>query len=235
MAEDYPRPIVTVDIAALTLADERLAVLLQPRATPPDAGVPALVGGFVRVDEDVSVDAAAARVLRSKTGISHGHMEQLGCFSGPDRDPRGWSLSVAFVAVFEPTALQQAVGANGQTDRATRLVPVDALPDLPFDHAEIVRAAAERLRGKSSYSSLPLRLLGPRFTLPAVHAAYQALLGTRLDPASFRRKILELGVLRPVPGPEGRTRGGANTGRPAQLYEAADPERLQLFKKSLDG
>src|SRR5687768_13401641 len=94
--EDFPTPIVTVDIVPLVIHQDRLQVLLAKRANAPFAGRQALLGGYVHTDEDASAGDAARRVLRTKAGITQLYVEQLSTFSGPKRDPRGWSLSIAY-------------------------------------------------------------------------------------------------------------------------------------------
>ena len=94
------------------------------------------------------------------------------------------------------------------------LHPVAALPPLAFDHAAIVAAAVERLRGKSSYFALPAFLLPPLFTMAELHTVYQQVLGTKLDAASFRRKVADQDIVEPA---DGARRGGPH--RPAALYQ----------------
>lgn len=218
----FESPIATVDIVLLTLAEGRLQVALYPRAAPPHAGVPALPGGYVHVDEDADVTATAHRVLRQKTALDGLYMEQLATFSGPSRDPRGWSLSVAHVALLPADRL-----LSGSDD--LRLTQVDPLPPgLPFDHADILAAALERVRRKSVYSTLPSWLLGAEFTIAELHEVYRLVLGLeRLDMAGFRKKILDLGVIEPVAG---RQRTG--THRPAQLYRRRSPG-IALFDRTI--
>ena len=196
---EFPTPITTVDAVLLTLREDALAVGLIRREQPPFVGAWALPGGYVRVQEDRSLEDAAARILRDKARIEGRFLEQLGTFSGAGRDPRGWSLTVAYFALVPSADLQAA-------DSVLVLHSITALPELAFDHAEIVAAAVGRLRGKSSYSALPAFLLPPLFTLAELHATYQHVLGTRLDPASFRGIVETTGTYRV----------GAH--RPAELY-----------------
>jgi 8-oxo-dGTP diphosphatase len=206
----HPSPIATVDVALFTLKDGQLSVLLAPR--PADSEVfplaDALPGGYIHADKDDDAQASAQRVLTSKAGVSVPHLEQLYTFSGKFRDPRGWSLSIAYYAVIPFCDLP---------DSGLTLVAVDALPALPFDHGAIVGAAVGRLRSKASYSSLPLFLLPKKFTMDMVHAVYQQVMGVQLNKASFRRKIEAQGIITPL---EGEKQHGAH--RPAQLYRATD-------------
>ena len=205
MEQNYPRPWVMVDMALFTIRDERLCLILARRKEPPFEGLHALPGGFVHVQEDADTEAAARRVIRGKIGFDAPYLEQLYTFSGTVRDPRGWSVSVAYYALIPAGLLSQS--------QAAEAVPVEALPTLPFDHPQIVEKAIERLRGKATYSSLPAFLLPSEFTMNDLHRIYQQTIGTRLDQASFRHKILEQDIIEPMPN---RFRGGAH--RPAQLY-----------------
>jgi 8-oxo-dGTP diphosphatase len=185
---------------------------------PPFAGALALPGGYVRVDEDAGLEAAARRVLRTKANLAPRYLEQLGTFGGAGRDPRGWSLSVSYYVL-----LSEAEAAAA----ALHAVPADALPALPFDHAAIVAAALRRLRGKSTYSSLPAFLLPPLFTLGELHRVYEQVIGTRLDPASFRRKIEDQRIIEKVAG---QRREGAH--RPAQLFRLV-PDSAPEFDRRI--
>ncbi len=198
-------PIATVDAVLLTLSGGALSVGLMVRQRAPFAGMPALPGGYVHVPEDATLEASAGRILRDKARVECRFLEQLGTFSGASRDPRGWSLTVAYFALVPEAELLAA-------DGTLSLHPVERLPPLAFDHAAIIAAAVTRLRGKSSYSALPAFLLPPMFTLAELHAVYQQVLATRLDPASFRRKIMDQEI---VEAADGR-RVGAH--RPAALY-----------------
>ena len=217
----FERPIVTVDVVLLTLQDDRLVVALAPRSSPPFAGAPALIGGYVRVDEDSHAEATVARVLRDKAGLDDVYVEQLRTFASRDRDPRGWSASIAYIALLPRDRIDHA--APGLVLR-----PADEPGKLPFDHAAILAAACDRLRTKGAYSTLPARLLPDSFTLPEMQQVYEAVIGDRLDQSSFRRKIAELGAVEPL---KGQTRHSAIVRRPAQLYRLAAP--IALFDKRI--
>lgn len=206
---EYPTPIATVDIVLLVVREGVLQVGLLRRAVEPFAGRWALPGGFVHTAEDRDLAGAAARVLREKLGLVPRYLEQLSTEGGPARDPRGWSISVAYYVLLDGGEL---AGASP----GLRWVAVDAVPALPFDHAGIVAAAVRRLRGKAAYSSLPAFLLPTTFTFAELHRIYEQVVGTRLDLASFRRKIMAQGIIEAVAGD---VRAGAH--RPAQLYRLA--------------
>jgi len=203
----HPPIICTVDVVLLTLADGALQVLLARRDREPFNGVLALPGGYIHREDDQSARDAAVRVLADKAGVASPYLEQLETFSGPARDPRGWSLSVAYYALVPLTALPTPHAGVG-------LKPVDRLPSLPFDHRQIVDAAVQRVRAKSQYSSLPVHLCDERFTLPQLQAVYEAVLGESINKVSFRRKVDSLAMLEAIEGE--LEHGRAN--RPAQLY-----------------
>ena len=222
MSRTPPNPeassiICTVDVVLLTLIDRRLKVLLHRRPAEPHAGAWALPGGFIHPQDDATAWHAAERVLRHKTGLVSPYLEQLATYSGAERDPRGWSVSIVYFALVDADASALTLGD------ALRWVPVDRVPRLPFDHADIIELAVQRVRSKSLYSSLPVYLCGDTFTLPQLQGVYEAVLGEPINKVSFRRKVDELGVLEPV---DGAMTGGAH--RPAQLYRLKAPFRRQL-------
>jgi 8-oxo-dGTP diphosphatase len=213
-----PQPIVTVDIVLLTLMEDELCAALLRRARPPHAGEWTLPGGFVHTDTDEDALAAASRILRTKAGIESPYLEQLQTFSGRHRDGRGWSVSIAYYALVPHQTLRQAVSPESTPvsdgSPALRWRPVDSIRSLPFDHREILRTAVDRVRSKTLYTSLPVHLMPPTFTLSELQSVYEALLRTELDKRGFRRRIEELDVVEPASHPP-ITRGAH---RPAQLY-----------------
>jgi 8-oxo-dGTP diphosphatase len=217
--------ICTVDVVLLTLQDDALKVALLRRDREPFKGVTALPGGFIRQQEDADTRDAAMRVLRDKTAIEPPYLEQLATFSGPARDPRGWSVSVVYYALVPFDVIANA----GHPD--VKLVSVDKPLSLPFDHRLIVDTAVARLRSKSQYSSLPCYLAGETFTLPQLQRVYEALMGETLNKVSFRRKMTEMDMLEPVEG--AFAAGGAH--RPAQLYRLKPElrDRLTLIERGL--
>lgn len=201
MATEAP-PILTVDAVLLTIVDAQLCVALHQRESAPFAGHWALPGGYIHTAEDDSAKAAAARVLREKTKVVSPYLEEFGSFSGPVRDPRGWSLTMVYFALVPVVSAQ------------VTLMPVSRLPNLPFDHGQIVSGVLERVRSKASYSSLPVHLCPPEFTISELHAVYEVVLGEAINMANFRRKLADMNVLEAIPG----ALRGAGRSRPSQLY-----------------
>src|SRR5262249_36665381 len=134
--------LVTVDIVVFTIIEQRLHVLLIRRLTDPFRGSFALPGGFVLEKE--SLDDAAARELREETGVNQVFLEQLYTFGAPDRDPRGRVITAAYYALIPSTKSLHA----GSDAEAAKWFDVEKLPDLAFDHMEILTYAHQRLRNK---------------------------------------------------------------------------------------
>lgn len=216
--------ITSVDVVLLTLVGGKLHTVLVERDHEPFEGKLALPGGYVHTDVDADSRAAARRTLEKKTDIKAPYLEQLYTFSGPDRDPRGWSFSVAYYALVSAEVLAARLGEA----KGVHLVPVESVPELAFDHNEILDFAMKRLRDKSSYSALPCYLLPKEFTLSELQTTYEMVMGSRLDKSSFRRKLDELDFLEML---EGQFRTGKH--RPAQLYRVRRDKSLTLFDRTV--
>ena len=213
-ASAFPPVYVTVDVVLLTLRDDALHVLMVERGSQPWRGWLALPGGFVRQDEDLL--AAARRELREETGLAvePAHLEQLGTFGRPDRDPRARTVAVAHLAVLpalpEPVAGTDAAAASWQ--------PVEEVLDgeLPFDHHDILSAGVERARSKLEYTPLATAFVGPTFTIADLRHVYETVWGRRIDPGNFHRKVVgSRGFVERGPGERSGSRG-----RPAAVYRA---------------
>jgi 8-oxo-dGTP diphosphatase len=139
---EYPRPAVTVDIVLVTRGGNPRVLLIR-RKHDPFAGLWALPGGFVDMDE--SLEAAARRELYEETGVQGEQvqrLEQLHTFGEPGRDPRGRTISVAYLAVVDPGQLTPK-GADDAAEAAWHSLAKP--PSLAFDHGQILALARERL------------------------------------------------------------------------------------------
>ena len=143
-AYDYARPAVTADIVLITREAQPRVLLIQ-RAHEPFAGAWALPGGFVNVDEPI-VDAAK-RELHEETGLEIALLEQLYTTGDPGRDPRGWTISIAFLARVEAGALQPRAGDDAA---AVKWFRINKLPKLAFDHAMLVQRAIARIADRAA-------------------------------------------------------------------------------------
>ena len=127
---DWPRPAVTADIAVIEIREGRPSILLIQRRHAPFAGAWALPGGFL--DEGETLEACAARELKEETGLAAKWLDLIGIYSAPGRDPRGQTVTAAYLA----WVLGEAKAGDDAAD--CRWFPLDALPELAFDHARIV-------------------------------------------------------------------------------------------------
>lgn len=204
---------VTVDLVVLTIREGTLHVLAVRRKYPPFEGAWALPGGYVQADEELR--DAAYRELGEETSIGPGvHLEQLGTYGAPGRDPRGRTITVAWLA-FLPGMSDPAAGTDA-ADAAW--LPVEDFESgalrLAFDHAAILTDGIERARAKLEYSPLAAAFCPPEFTVGQLRAIYEAVWGTAIDPRNFHRKVTRTpGFLEPT----GKT-SNADGGRPAQLF-----------------
>jgi 8-oxo-dGTP diphosphatase len=198
---------VTVDIVVFTVHEQALKVLLIERGIAPFKGRYALPGGFVQAEE--TLEQAAFRELLEETGTKDVYLEQLYTFGDPHRDPRGRVVTVAYYALVPNDKSPLLAGTDAA---AAGWYPVSALPPLAFDHKNIVEYAVDRLRNKLEYTNVGFQLLPTKFTLSALQALHEAILGKLLDKRNFRRKVLGLGLVKP-------SKEMQATGRkPAQLF-----------------
>lgn len=221
-------PIATVDLTIFALSETGLSVLLAERGADPFSGQWALPGGWIHVDEDRTLEDAARRILRDKTGIETPYLEQVLTLGSAQRDPRGWSLSVTYMALLGTDPASPNPGLATADARWVEVVGQGVGMPLAFDHAEILAAALGRLRSKVEYSSLPAHLLPPEFTLGELQAVYERVLGRRLDKSAFRKRMVEADFVEAVPGALRRA-----SNRPAQIYRLREPSATVLFDRTL--
>ena len=222
-ANGFAKHAVAVDVVLFTIQAGTLKVLLVRRQQAPYRSAWALPGGIVGAEE--SVDAAALRELQEETNIGNVYLEQLYTFGDTNRDPRGRVLTVAYYALVNQQQLE--LKARQRVTEADWF-PVRRLPELAFDHRQIIEYALERLRNKINYTTIAFQLLPADFTLTQLQEAYEVILGARLDKRNFRRKMLQLGILRPTR--QFRLHGRQ---RPARLYTFTAPKVIKLQEKGI--
>lgn len=173
----------------------------------PHAGHWAFPGGLVGLDE--SLDDAARRELFEKTGVAEIFLEQLYTFGALERNPIQRVVSSAYFALvphsethLRPSPKYEGIG----------WFPVRSLPKLAYDHNDVAAVALQRLQAKLGYTNIAWSLLPEAFTIGELQSVYEVILDRPLDRRNFRKKILSLGLLKPL----SRERRGAH--RPARLY-----------------
>ena len=136
---DYPRPAVTVDL--VVFSSDTLDVLLIQRKHPPFEGHWALPGGFIEMEE--TLETSARRELAEETGVTDVALTEVGAFGAPSRDPRGRVITIAYAAVVEKSTLNVKAGSDASE---AAWFPNTELPELAFDHTEIIQKALERIK-----------------------------------------------------------------------------------------
>jgi len=229
---DYPRPSVTVDIAAFSVIDAELRVLCIKRGEHPWKGAWALPGGFVRVGDGhkkqgEDLDEAAARELEEETGLSRHdvYLEQLGAFGRVGRDPRMRVITVAYYALIRPDLIP-LVKAGGDAAVADWL-SVETLDaaTIAFDHGEIIARAIARIGERIDSTPISSSLVARTFTIPELRHVYGVVTGKPQDPGNFRRKferMIEDGLIEQAPGKR------ITASKPALVYRFLSPSEQKL-------
>ena len=219
---EYPRPAVTVDVVVFGYQDgEALKLLLIQRGGEPFQGQWALPGGFAEMDEDL--ETSALRELEEETGVKNIYVEQLYTFGKPGRDPRGRVISVAHYALVNLS--DHPAMAASDAARAEWFA-LDDLPQLAFDHDEIIRVATDRLRAKVRYQPVGFELLPETFTLAELQTLYETILGVpEFNKRNFRTRFLNTGMLEEA----GRQENVPH--RPAMLYRFNEERYRKLVEE----
>lgn len=219
----YVAPTLTVDAIVFQLNGKVLEVCLIKRSKDPFKDSWALPGGYAAQGE--TTEKSLQSVVNRKAGIDVQkdltYLEQLYTFDTVARDPRGHAVSVTYMGCglnIQPT------GGSEQTS----FFSVDDLPQLAYDHKDIIAYARERLSAKLTYTNAVYGLLPKKFTLTQLQTAYEAVFGRELDKRNFRKKFLSLGLIHET---NEMFREGAH--RPAKLY-AFNSTKLESLSRSFD-
>ena len=216
----YPHPAVTTDVVIFTIRDKQLKLLLIMRGGEPYRGKWALPGGFVNMDEDL--ETGARRELFEETGIADVYLEQLYTFGAVERDPRERVITVAYYALIPSDQIQLRAATDAE---AVGWFSMDDLPELAFDHKEIVTMAHERLTAKLDYSTIAFQFMPEEFTLSELQDVYEIILQEDIDKRNFRKWVL---ALEQVAETGNVRREGAH--RPAKLYRDINPNKVEIIK-----
>ena len=187
----YDSLLVAVDsiIFGFNEEDRELKLLILKRNFEPAKGEWSLMGGFTKKEE--SLDNAARRIVMQLTGLEDVYMEQLYAFGDPDRDPGGRIISVAYFSLIRINEYDKdRVKNNGAF-----WVSLSDLPELIFDHSEMVKKALRKLRIRARTQPIGFELLSEKFTIPQLQGLYEAIYQQPFDKRNFRRKILSMGFL----------------------------------------
>lgn len=188
----HPRFYVGVDCIIFSVSDGKLKVLLTKRQFEPEKGKWSLMGGFVAEDE--SVDDAARRVLLELTGIHDPYMRQVKAFGEINRDPGARVVSIAYYALLTSDMIDestlQSYGASW--------VDINNLPELGFDHPEMIQKARAQLCRRITSEPMAFRLLPEAFTLTQLQTLYELIFDEQFDKRNFRKRVAENKCIEPT-------------------------------------
>lgn len=173
---------ITVDTVILTIKDDELKVLLVKRHHEPFKDKWVIPGGYVRMSE--TLDDAAERILKERTGVENVFLEQLYTFGDPLRHPTSRVITCAYFALVRANDLQ----INSDPD--IQWHSVKNLPALAFDHKQIIEYSQRGARERLVACPVAYQLLNEKFTLTEMQRAYELIMDKELDKRNFRKKVL---------------------------------------------
>ena len=185
---EYWRPAVAADNVVFRFDGKMLQVLLIRRGNDPYKGMWALPGGFMQENE--TLKEAALRELKEETGIVPRYTEELCSCSGVKRDPRDRVISVVFYSFVRGGAAQA-----GDDAAEAKWFDIYELPELAFDHAEVMEKALETLRTTIKFSPYFFYLLDEEFTLPELGRLWSSVYNCKIDRRNFQKHWVALGLV----------------------------------------
>ncbi len=187
---EYKNPAVTVDIVVFTYENSELKALLIQRKYSPFKDHWAIPGGFVDYDEDI--ETAAYRELEEETSVNDLNLQQVQAFGSMDRDPRGRTISIVYFTAQNISKLK----IKAQSDaKNAQLYSINNLPELAFDHKEILKVALEKLKQSIEVSPIAINLLPSKFTLKEFKKLYEIILDKKLEKSAFIEEVKKSGFL----------------------------------------
>jgi ADP-ribose pyrophosphatase YjhB (NUDIX family) len=222
---EFKNPLFTVDSVLFTVKEGVLKVLMVKRANEPFINSWGLPGGFVDIDSDSSTDVTALRKLEEKTNVAPQYLEQLQTFSGIDRDPRGFSVTLVYFALIA----SQEVASHIETIDDVQWISVDKVDSLPiaFDHKVIIEQAKVRLQQKALYSMVPVYCLPEYFTVGQLKSVIETIIGKTIQRKSLIRRIESVDMFEKS---EEKVKSG---GRLAQQYKVKPGVDIVNFERNL--
>ncbi|MBD8040055.1 NUDIX domain-containing protein [Bacteroides gallinaceum] len=187
--KNNPKFFVGIDCIIFGFEKEQLSLLLLQRNFEPAKGQWSLMGGFVQENE--SADDAAKRVLYELTGLKDVYMEHIGAFGKINRDPGERVISLAYYALINTNKYDRELVQRHNA----YWVNIDEIPDLIFDHNQMVEKARTAMKEKASTAPIGFNLLPELFTLTQLQSLYEAIYGEPMDKRNFRKRIADMGYI----------------------------------------
>lgn len=214
---------LSVDAVVFGYEAGNISILLIKRKYEPFKGKWAIPGGFVLENE--ALEAAVERELLEETGVKINYLEQLYTFGNLERDPRKRVVTVAYFGLVKPNYFNLKASTDAED---AQWFSIDELPELSFDHQDILEKAINRLRVKITYEPIGFELLENKFPFSDLEKLYATLLGRAIDRRNFRKKIMHLNVL-----DELDEKVSKGSGRPAKLFQFNEKRFFQLKKEGI--
>jgi ADP-ribose pyrophosphatase YjhB (NUDIX family) len=195
MAKDFPDAVIdalSIDCLIFGFKKSELDVLLVQHGEGISKGKWALPGGWIKYNE--SSDDAAARILHDLTGVSKIYLEQLRAFGNVNRYPSKRVITIAYYALVKP---ENYTLDPGFTASDVKWFKIGDIPELPYDHKDILEAGLSHLKHKVRHEPIGFNLLPKKFTLLQLQELYEAILNKKLDKPNFRRKLMKMNLLVP--------------------------------------
>ncbi|MFY0253326.1 NrtR DNA-binding winged helix domain-containing protein [Chitinophaga sp. 30R24] len=209
---------VSVDCVIFGFNHDELKVLLIESDLKECKGKYSLLGDIVCPDEEL--EDAAYRVLKARTGLDHVFMEQVQTFGAVKRHPVGRVVTVAYYSLVNIARIERTL-----SDLRLNWYPIKALPELVFDHAQILEMCHNRLKQQVQLQPIGFNLLPRKFSLRELQHLYEAILDVELDRRNFRKKFLSMDLLMDLNEEEADV-----PHRPARLYKF-DFDKYEQCKK----
>jgi 8-oxo-dGTP diphosphatase len=182
---------VSVTCVIYGFEDGKLKIFIQRITRDPYAGAWSLPGKLIRTDE--SLESATESILQEAIGNKDVYLEQLNAFGKIYRHPLGRVIDVAFYSLVNMKRDVRAI----REDKETKWIHVREVPELGYDHNEIIDLAMQRLRRRLVNRPIGFKLLPKEFTLGDLQSLYEEILGSPLDKRNFRKKLNKLNILIP--------------------------------------
>lgn len=212
---------LSIDCVVFGYHEGEIKVLLVQRDAEPFKGHWALIGDLVDPEQDLLY--AANNVLEKLTGLKNIYMKQFFTFGSVDRHPLGRVVTVGYFSLVNsidhhPIASSWAKSAEWFN--------INHLPELAFDHQSILSKGIETLKNDVRHKPTGFELLPDKFTLLELQLLYEALLGYKFDKSNFRKKILEMNILKPLNEVKENV-----SHRPAKLFRF-DEKRYRILEQN---
>ncbi len=213
--------LVAVDAVVFGYSGNKIQILLIKQKFGIKKNRWALPGGFVKDKENL--DEAVLRELKEETGVKANYLEQLYTFGAVHRDKRSRVISISYLALINPNNYK----LKADTDALdAQWYDLDDIPNLAFDHQDIIKTGIERLKAKINYQPIGFELLNTNFPFSDLENLYQTILGKQIDRRNFRKKLLSFGILQ-----ETTKFQKIGSGRPAKLFRFNKKKYKELEQK----